>query len=55
MGPSVPGSISYSSVVFWADAHEMSYYERQILDVCMLAMDEVYRGWYMAKNAPASP
>lgn len=54
MGPSTPGSINYADMVVWAREHEMTNRERQMLDQCFMAMDEVYRGWWVAKNAPES-
>lgn len=54
MSAPVPGSISYADMVVWAREHEMSNRERLMLDQCFMAMDEVYRGWWVAKNAPES-
>jgi hypothetical protein len=47
MGPPVPGDIPWWQLSLWAEHHGMTRGEFAILDICIPAMDAVYRRWFL--------
>jgi hypothetical protein len=46
MGPMMPGRIAWRDVVLWADVHDMSGDQFELLDRCVRAMDDTFCAWH---------
>jgi len=49
---SVPGKIGWSSVVMWCDVNGYGSDDREMLDLCIQAMDRAYLEWWAERNKP---
>lgn len=51
---SVPGKIAWSAVVMWCDVHGYGADDREMLDLCIQAMDRAYLEWWSERNKPGN-
>ena len=51
---SVPGKIGWSSVMAWCDVHDYGADDREMMDLCIQAMDRAYLELWAERNKPGN-